>query len=161
MPELNPEHLKAVIIAINNAPFFKHLSMSVTEIGVGCSVVTLDVGNEHMNPFGGIHGGVYASAIDTAAYWSAYCDVPEENGLITIDVKVDFLAPVSGNKIIINGRRIKSGKTLYLTEAMMSDTNGTVLAHGTSKLMVTRKQSVADIVKYIGLGKLQPKFIRR
>jgi len=135
--------------------------MSVTEIGVGCSVVTLDVGNEHMNPFGGIHGGVYASAIDTAAYWSAYCDVPEENGLITIDVKVDFLAPVSGNKIIINGRRIKSGKTLYLTEAMMSDTNGTVLAHGTSKLMVTRKQSVADIVKYIGLGKLPPKFIRR
>jgi uncharacterized protein (TIGR00369 family) len=135
--------------------------MSVTEIGVGCSVVTLDVGNEHMNPFGGIHGGVYASAIDTAAYWSAYCDVPEENGLITIDVKVDFLAPVSGNKIIINGRRIKSGKTLYLTEAMMSDTNGTVLAHGTSKLMVTRKQSVVDIVKYIGLGKLPPKFIRR
>ncbi len=135
--------------------------MSVTEIGVGCSVVTLDVGNEHMNPFGGIHGGVYASAIDTAAYWSAYCDVPEENGLITIDVKVDFLAPVSGNKIIINGRRIKSGKTLYLTEAMMSDTNGTVLAHGTSKLMVTRKQSVVDLVKYIGLGKLPPKFIRR
>ncbi len=156
MPELNPEHLKAVIIAINNAPFFKHLSMTVTEIGVGYSVVTLDVGNEHMNPFGGIHGGVYASAIDTA-----YCDVPEENGLITIDVKVDFLAPVSGNKIIINGRRIKSGKTLYLTEAMMSDTNGTVLAHGTSKLMVTRKQSIADIVKYIGLGKLPPKFIRR
>ena len=135
--------------------------MSVTEIGVGYSVVTLDVGNEHMNPFGGIHGGVYASAIDTAAYWSAYCDVPEENGLITIDVKVDFLAPVSGDKIIINGRRIKSGKTLYLTEAMMSDTNGTVLAHGTSKLMVTRKQSVVDIVKYIGLGKLPPKFIRR
>jgi len=161
LPELNPEHLKAVIIAINNAPFFKHLSMNVTEIGVGYSVVTLDVGNEHMNPFGGLHGGVYASAIDTAAYWSAYCELPEENGLITIDIKVDFLAPVSENHIIINGSRIKSGKTIYLTEAKMSDTNGTLLAHGTSKLMVTRKQSVVDLVKYIGSGKLPPKFISR
>ena len=161
MPELNPEHLKAVIIAINNAPFFKHLSMSVTEIGVGYSVVVLDVGNEHMNPFGGLHGGVYASAIDTAAYWSAYCELPEENGLITIDIKVDFLAPVSDNKIIINGSRIKSGKTIYLTEAKMSGTNGTILAHGTSKLIVTRnKQSVVDLVKYIGSDKLPPKFLR-
>jgi uncharacterized protein (TIGR00369 family) len=160
LPELNPEHLKSVIIAINNAPFFKHLSMSVTEIGVGYSVVTLDIGTEHMNPFGGLHGGVYASAIDTAAYWSAYCELPEENGLITIDIKVDFLAPVSGNYIIINGCRIKSGKTLYLTEAKMSDRKGTLLAHGTSKLMVTRKQSVVDLVKYIGSGKLPPKFLR-
>lgn len=161
MPELNPEHLKAAIIAINNAPFFKHLSMSVMEIGVGYSVVALDVGKEHMNPFGGVHGGVYASAIDTAAYWSAYCELPEENGLITIDIKVDFLAPVSDKKIIINGRRIKSGKTIYLTEAKMSDRNGTVLAHGTSKLMVTRnKQSVIDLVNYIGADKLPPKFLR-
>ena len=161
MSELNPEHLKAVIIAINDAPFFKHLSMSVTEIGIGYSVVTLDVGKEHMNPFGGLHGGVYASAIDTAAYWSAYCELPEENGLITIDIKVDFLAPVSDKIIIINGRRIKSGKTLYLTEAKMSDRNGTVLAHGTSKLMVTRnKQSVIDLVNYVGSGKLPPKFLR-
>ena len=160
MPELNPEHLKAAIIAINNAPFFKHLSMSVMEIGVGYSVVALDVGKEHMNPFGGVHGGVYASAIDTAAYWSAYCELPEENGLITIDIKVDFLAPVSDKKIIINGRRIKSGKTIYLTEAKMSDRNGTVLAHGTSKLMVTRnKQSVVDLVNYVESGKLPPKFL--
>ena len=158
--EPNPEHLKAIIIAINDAPFFKHLSMTVSEIGVGYSVITLDVGTEHMNPFGGIHGGVYASAIDTAAYWSAYCELPEENGLITIDVKVDFLAPVFDKKIIINGRRIKSGKTIYLTEAKMSDKNGKVLAHGTSKLMVTRKHSVVDLVKFIGSGKLPPKFLR-
>jgi uncharacterized protein (TIGR00369 family) len=114
-----------------------------------------------MNPFGGLHGGVYASAIDTAAYWSAYCDLPEENGLITIDIKVDFLGPVSDNKIIINGRRIKSGKTIYLTEAKMSDRNGTILAHRTSKLMVTRnKQSVIDLVNYVESGKLPQKFLR-
>lgn len=160
MPKPNPEHLKAVINAINTGPFFKHMSMKVTEIGVGYSVVLMTVGKKHMNPFGGLHGGVYASAIDTAAYWSAYCDLPEDSGLVTIDLKVDFLAPVLQEKIWINGQRIKSGKTIHLTEAKMSDRDGNVLAHGTSKLMVIRgKQSIQDVVDYVGSSKLPSKFL--
>ena len=161
MPRPNPKHLKAVIDAINNGPFFKHMSMKVMEIGVGSSVVRMKIGKKLMNPFGGLHGGVYASAIDTAAYWSAYCDLPEENGLVSIDLKVDFLAPVLQQEVIIKGQRIKSGKTIYLTEATMCDRNGKVLAHGTSKLMVIRgKQSIQDVVDYVGSSKLPPKFIR-
>lgn len=160
LPEPNPEHLKAVIKAINTGPFFKHLSIRVTEIGVGYSVVVMKIGKKHMNPFGGLHGGVYASAIDTAAYWSAYCDLPEENGLISIDLKVDFLAPVLDERVVINGQRIKSGRTIYLAEAKMCDRNGKVLAHGTSKLMVTRdKQSIKDVVDYVGASKLPHKFL--
>jgi len=41
LPEPNPEHLKAVVNAINTGPFFKHMSMKVTEIGVGYSVVLM------------------------------------------------------------------------------------------------------------------------
>jgi uncharacterized protein (TIGR00369 family) len=160
LPELNPEHLKAVIRAINQGPFFRHMSMRVTEIGTGYAVVVIDIGKEHMNPFGGLHGGAIASAIDTAAYWSAYCELPEESGLVSIDLNVDFLAPVAGERVMVNGQRIKSGKTIYLAEARMSDRKGKVLAHGTSKLMVTRnQQSIVDIVKYVGVGKLARKFL--
>jgi uncharacterized protein (TIGR00369 family) len=160
LSEINPAHIRAVIKAINTGPFFKHLSIRVTEIGVGYSAVVMEIGKKHMNPFGGLHGGVYASAIDTAAYWSAYCDLPEENGLVSIDLKVDFLAPVLHNQVIINGQRIKSGKTIYLTEAKMCDRDGKVLAHGTSKLMVTRgKQSIQDVVAYVGSSKLPQKFL--
>ncbi|MBW1849343.1 MAG: PaaI family thioesterase, partial [Deltaproteobacteria bacterium] len=77
MALLNPDHVQAVIKAINQGPYFKHLSMPVKEMGIGYSIVELKVGNEHMNPFGGIHGGAYASVIDTAAYWSAYCELDE------------------------------------------------------------------------------------
>ena len=94
MSALNPEHLKAVIEMINEGPFFRHMSMRVTELGVGYSQVVAEIGRKHMNPFGALHGGVYSSVIDTAAYWSAYCDLPEEQGLVSIDIKVDFLAPV-------------------------------------------------------------------
>ena len=75
MREPNPEHIEAVLNLINQGPYFKHLSMPVKEIGIGYSLVELDLGKEHLNPFGGVHGGVYASAIDTAAYWAVYCEV--------------------------------------------------------------------------------------
>jgi hypothetical protein len=52
----------------------------------------------------------YASAIDTAAYWYAYCDLPEKNGLVSIDLKVDFLAPVIHGKVIINGQKSRRPK---------------------------------------------------
>jgi len=160
LPELNPEHLKAVIKAVNAGPFFRHLSIRVTELGVGCSVVAMEIGKKHMNPFGGLHGGVYASAIDTAAYWSGYCELPEENGLVSIDLKVDFLAPVLHENVVIKGQRIKCGKTIYLTEAKMYDGHGKILAHGTSKLLVTLgRQSIQDVVDYVGSSKLPPKFL--
>lgn len=160
MEELNPEHLKAVIDAINRGPFFQHMSIRVTQMGRGWSVVEIEIGREHMNPFGGPHGGVYASAIDTAAYWSAYCDLPEDTGLVTMDLKVDFLASVSQQRVIVRGRKIKSGKTIFLTEAEMVDADGRVLAHGTSKLMVTPgKQSISDAIKYLNSSELPPKFL--
>ena len=160
MSALNPEHLKAVISAINESPFFRHMSMEVAEIGTGYSVVVVCVGKKHMNPFGGLHGGVYASVIDTAAYWSAYCDLPENSGLVSIDLKVDFLSLVIEGNVIIRGQRIKSGKTICLTEAKMYNENGRLLGHGTSKLLVTQnQQSMDDVVNYVGSAKLPKKFI--
>lgn len=161
MPELNSEHVKAVIRAINDCPFFKHMSMEVAEIGIGYSVVVAEILRNHMNPFGGLQGGVYASLIDTAAYWSVYCDLQEENGLVSIDLNVDFLAPALDGKVIARGQRIKSGRTICLGEASMFDGNGRILAHGTSKLMVTRnRQCVNDIADYVGCGILPKKFLR-
>ena len=160
MSELNPEHLNAVIHAINNCPFVEHMSMEMTEIGIGYSTIAAEIRKIHMNPFGGLHGGVYASLIDTAAYWSAYCDLQEENGLVSIDLKVDFLAPVIDGKVIAKGRRIKAGKSIFLCEAGMFDADDKMLAHGTSKLMVTRnQQSISDVVNYIGTEKLPAKFL--
>lgn len=160
MATLNPEHVKAVLNAINQGPFLKHLSMTVSDMSIGFSVVKLNVVDEHLNPFGGIHGGAYASVIDTAAYWAAYCELKENVGLISIDLKIDYLAPISKGLIITKGRSIKIGKSMCLAEATATDQNGKWLAHGTSKMMVTEGlQTIRDASNYIGSEKLPPKFI--
>ena len=76
-------------------------------------------------------------------------------------MKVDFLAPVKKQEVVVTGKRVKSGKTIFLTEAQMFDDKGKVLAHGTSKLMVTNnKQTINDVVKYISINELPHKFLK-
>jgi uncharacterized protein (TIGR00369 family) len=161
MPELNPKHVQAVIDIINRGPYFRHLSMPIIDIGLGYSLVDLDIGDEHLNPFGGLHGGVYASAIDTAAYWAMYCELDEDVGLISLDLKVDYLAPANAGKMIIRGRRIKMGKRICLAEATAFDQNDKWLAHGISKMMVTQGlQTMKDALAFLGAEYLPPKFIQ-
>jgi uncharacterized protein (TIGR00369 family) len=160
MVSLNRDHVQAVIKAINQGPFFNHLSMTIKEMGIGYSIVEMNVGNEHLNPFGGIHGGAYASAIDTAAYWAAYCELEEKVGLISIDLKIDYLAPISEGLMIVKERSIKIGKSMCLAEATATNQEGKWLAHGTSKMMVTKElQTIEDAFNFTGSKTLPLKFI--
>lgn len=162
MSKLNPEHIKSVIEMINKAPFFVNMSMKVTKLGIGFAEVEVNITERHKNPFGGVHGGVYAAAIDTAAYWSAYGELPEENGLVSIDLKIDFLSPIPDQRVFVTGNRIKSGKSIYLVEARMLNENGKLLGHGTSKLMVSpNKQTIHDAARYIRAGRLPEKFLNQ
>lgn len=100
-----------------------------------------------------VHGGVYASVADAAAFWAAYTEVEEGITLTTVDLKLNYLAPVSEGYLIAKGRSIKIGKTLCLAEASVEDEAGRMLAHGTSTLMVI------DSLKIQGEKQLPPKFL--
>ena len=162
MKKLNPEHIKAVLELINQGPYFRLLSMRVCELGIGFAIVEIDIENKHLNPFGGIHGGVYSSLIDTAAYWAVYCDVEEKAGLISLDVKVDNLATVKEGGLVVKGKRIKAGKSICIAEATIVDSKGKYLAHGTSKQMIIPElQSIEQAVSAMGYEQLPPKFITK
>lgn len=160
MQRLNPDHIAAVIDLINRGPYFRLLSMQVAELGLGYSRVEVDLERKHLNPFGGIHGGVYSSLIDTATYWAVYCDVEESAGYISIDVSVDNLAPVKEGRLIVEGKRIKAGRSLCIAEATVTDAQGLPVAHGKSKQLVTPGlQSISQAVATMGGQPLPPKFI--
>jgi uncharacterized protein (TIGR00369 family) len=160
MTKINPEHIQAVINLINQGPYFRLLSMEVKELSAGYSRVEVNLENKHLNPFGGIHGGVYSSLIDTAAYWAIYCDVAEDAGYISLDVQVDNLAAVKDGLLVVEGKRVKVGRSICKAEAVIKDCNGKYLAHGTSKQMVTPGlQTINQAIMAMGYNALPPKFI--
>ena len=160
MKRINPEHTDALMKLINKGPYFELLAMKVFELGKGHSKVKIELQKMHCNPFGIVHGCVYSSLIDTAAYLSVYCELDENIGYTTIDLSVNNLAVVSEGEIIAEGKSIKLGKSVCLAEARVKDAKGKLLAHGTSKLMIlNNKQSVKSAIETMGFQLLPPKFL--
>jgi uncharacterized protein (TIGR00369 family) len=162
LKRLNPDHIRAVLELINEGPYFRLLSMRVREMGMGFAAVEMQIDQKHLNPFGGIHGGVYSSLIDTAAYWAVYGDVEQNAGLISLDLHIDNLAPVKEGRLLVEGKRIKAGRSICIAEASVMDGRGKCLARGTSKQMVVPGlQTIAQAVSAMGHAPLPPKFINK
>jgi uncharacterized protein (TIGR00369 family) len=144
MKELNPAYLDHVNRLVNSSPYFQLLSMTLVEAGLGFSRLEIDLARKHLQPFGFVHGGVFASIIDAAAFWSLFHEIENPNaGATTVDLKVNYLAPAASGKLIATGRRIKLGRTLGYAEATVTDEAGKLLAHGTSTLMIVSERSLA------------------
>jgi len=153
MKKINPAHVEALVRTANTCPYFILLSMKMKSFDCGESHLEIEVQEKHLQPFGIVHGGVCASLVDAAAFWAVYPQMDEDIGLTTVEIKVNYLAPVSGGRLIARGKYIKVGKNICLGEATVGDTKGMLVAHGTSTMMVL------DSLKIEGHSHLPPKFI--
>lgn len=137
MRQVNPDHVQKLVQAINAAPYFQLLSMRMHELGLGYSVLEIDVSEEHLNPFGGVHGGLFSSIIDSAASWALFYGIEDETaGLTSVDLNLRYLSPGIGEKFIAEGRQIKLGRTLGYADCKVMDANEKLLAFGTLTVMV-------------------------
>jgi uncharacterized protein (TIGR00369 family) len=150
---LNPKYKEAISMLVNRSPYFSLLSMKIKDLEWGAAVLEVELEEKHLQPFGYVHGGVIASVMDAAAFWAVFPQVKDGMGLTTVEIKVNFLAPVREGKLLAKGRCIKIGKTLALGDAMIHDAKGNLLAHGTATMMI-----VPDL-KVEGQESLPPKRI--
>jgi len=109
--------------------------MRLVKIDIDRSEVELDITPQHFQAYGIVHGGVLATLIDTATFWAVYMRIPEDAGLVNIDLKLNYLEPVKNDSLIAKGRAIRSGKSISYAEASVLNTYGDLVAHGTSSLM--------------------------
>lgn len=157
--KLNQEHIRQLIKLVNQSPFFQLLSMTIDDMGVGFSRLSINLQHKHLSPYMAIQGGVYSALIDAAAYWAVYAELPEGAGLITMDVNVNNLASIKEGTILASGRRIKVGRSICLADVRVEDNTGRILSQGTSKLLVTQGlQPVTQIAELAGTS-LPPKFL--
>ena len=98
----------------------------------------LPVLEKHHQPYGMAHGGILASLVDSAAYWAVFTRVKDGYKMISIDLKLNYLAPASEGDLQIVGKSIKAGKTLCMGEASITDQNEKLICHGTSTMMLLK-----------------------
>jgi len=131
----NPEYIQELIEIINASPFPDHMSMRLLEVALDRAVLDLDTARCHLQAFGIVHGGVMATLIDTATFWAVYMRIPEESGLVNIDLKLNYLRPVESGLLIAEGRAIRSGNSISYAETNVLNEKRELVAHGTSTLM--------------------------
>ncbi|MGH1565470.1 PaaI family thioesterase [Mumia sp. DW29H23] len=114
---------------------------------VGFELAVVEEGNvefrlvpaEYMyNPIGSVHGGVYATLLDSAAGCAVHTTLPAGVGYTSQDLNVKFLRrlTVETGPVRCVGRVKHRGRTTALAEAELLDDHGRLLAHATSSCLI-------------------------
>jgi uncharacterized protein (TIGR00369 family) len=73
---------------------------------------------------GFVHGGVVGMIADSAAGYAAMTVVPASASVLTVEYKMNLVAPADGEKLIARGKVVRPGKTLIVTQAEVFAVNG-------------------------------------
>jgi uncharacterized protein (TIGR00369 family) len=132
----NPEYRKRLFAHIDDAPFVRHMGMRITDLAWGRATFELTAEEFRLQPFGVIHGGNIATLIDSAAFWACFLILDsDEDGLTSVDLKLNYLAPARVEMLRCTGTLIKAGKRIFYAEAEVLTADNRLIAHGTSTLM--------------------------
>jgi len=131
----NPDYVQAVKDSMHRSPYPHLIGMTLDLLEFDRCVVGLELDERHMQPFGIVHGGVLATLIDTATFWAGFLRLPQDAGLVNVDLKLNYLKAVASGQLRAQGRCLRAGRQISYTEASIFDQAGELVAHGTSTLM--------------------------
>jgi len=61
---------------------------------------------------GYLHAGALTAALDSACGYAALTPMPEDAAVLTVEFKVNLLAPAAGERFLPRGRFVRAGRTL-------------------------------------------------
>src|SRR5207237_5952724 len=91
----------------------------------------IDLRSEHHQPWGLVHGGVYTTAIESAASVGA-STAAQQHGLVAVGVNnnSNFLRSMTEGRVTVDARAIQQGRTQQLWEVRITDDRDRLIAIG-------------------------------
>ena len=93
---------------------------------------------------GFVHGGVVGMIADSAAGYAAMTLVSASASVLTVEYKMNLVAPADGEKLIARGKVVRPGRTLVVTQAevfAVKDNKETLCALMQQTIMVMHGKS--------------------
>jgi uncharacterized protein (TIGR00369 family) len=109
----------------------------LAEILPGRCSIELPVRDDLTQQHGFVHGGVVSMIADSAGGYAAFSLMPADASVLTVEFKLNLLAPARGDRLVAIGTVLKPGRTLSVTRA-------DVFAHDGSRetLIATMQQTL-------------------
>jgi uncharacterized protein (TIGR00369 family) len=93
-----------------------------------------------------VHAGIIATIGDSACGYAAFSLMPAEAAVLTVEYKVNLLAPAEGERFVARGRVLRPGHTITVCQAEVSAVQG-----GGEKVVAVLMATVMTLLDRPGL----------
>ncbi len=94
----------------------RKIGAQLTQVSAGGAEIVLPFRDDPVQHHGYLHGAVIAAIVDTACGCSALTLVPPASTVVTVEYKINFLAPAAGDRIIARGQVRRPGRDLKVCD---------------------------------------------
>jgi uncharacterized protein (TIGR00369 family) len=126
---LNPGFAGAVRESFERQIFMGFLGATLERIELGEVDIALPYRGDLVQQNGYVHAGVISSIADSACGYAAYTLMPAGASVLSVEFKVNLLAPAAGDRFLAEGRVIRAGRTLTITRGDVYGLHGTERKH--------------------------------
>ncbi len=96
--------------------------------------LTMEVGAEHLQPAGLVHGGVFSGLIETACSVGALATTQTGHSVVGVENHTSFIRPAKSGTLRCHATPVHSGRRSQLWQADVVDEQQRVLATGRVRL---------------------------
>jgi uncharacterized protein (TIGR00369 family) len=95
----------------------QNLGAELTAVGPGSTEIRVRHRPEITQQHGYFHAGVSGAIADTACGYAAYTRMPSDSSVLTVEYKINLLAPADGEELIARAKVMRAGRTLTVCTA--------------------------------------------
>ncbi|MFC9426233.1 PaaI family thioesterase [Streptomyces sp. NPDC056987] len=107
---------KRVLASFGRQGLMAHLGARISRVEPGRVHIVLPGRPEVTQHHGYFHAGATGAIADTAGGYAAYTLFPEKAEVLTVEYKINLLAPAVGDRIEAVGTVLRSGRTLTVCQ---------------------------------------------
>ena len=116
-PSPVPNFEARVRASFAHQPFMATLGAILTRVEPGAVEIRLPVRTDLTQQHGYVHAAAVAAIADSACGYAAFSLMPAESGVLTVEYKINLMAPARGEALLARGRVVRAGYTLTVCEA--------------------------------------------
>jgi uncharacterized protein (TIGR00369 family) len=128
------------------SPFVDHLGAQLVSAADGASEVVLSLAARHLNTWDVAHGGVTMTLADIALAMAARSLAGDGIGVVTVEMKVNFMQPGRG-ELRAYGRVMHRSTTMAYCEGEVRDSDGNFVAKALGTFKYMRRLAVGRDIK--------------
>ncbi|HJV34203.1 PaaI family thioesterase [Geomonas sp.] len=121
----------------NRISLLRTLNIHLREIGDSHAIMEVMVADLHRNYFGGAHGGLIATLVDTASFFPRPL-LPSGKSCTTTNLAVTYVRPAAvGDVLTARSELVHMGKRMASVTVTVKNQQDKLVAHGTVTLMLS------------------------